>query len=460
MEPKKSKILASISLTLLFVLSLVVLYLCIGVSKTFFLVASLDSALVALALAWAFFGARAAADVFSRRASLERRRTVSEGERLRSEYSFLRKVAGLPARFGYEELEVATDGFRAVIGRGSSASVFKGLLEDGTPVAVKRIEGSEYAEREFRSEVAAIAAVQHVNLARLLGYCLQPRGGYRKNFDRFFFFFYVHVAVRIMFLLLPLLYLRSCRGLSALIRCLPWALRRRVAIDVARALAYLHHDCRSRVLHLDVKPENILLDEDFRARVTDFGLSKLMSRDASRIVTTVRGTRGYLAPEWLLDSGISEKSDVYSFGMVLLEIVGGRRNVRVVGNDSQRRWSYFPRIVSEKVREGRLMEVADERLMAAAEVVEEEVRALVHVALWCIQEKAKMRPSMACVVDMLEGRAQVEPPPETEMIIVDLLSIDDDREASSEGGGGVGREEFGGPFSSTYSYAMSAVSGR
>ncbi|KAK1264959.1 putative receptor-like protein kinase [Acorus gramineus] len=451
MEPKKSKILASISLTLLFLLSLVVLYLCIGVSKTFFLVASLDSALVALALAWAFFGARTAADVFSRRASLERRRTVSEGERLRSEYSFLRKVAGLPARFGYEELEVATDGFRAVIGRGSSASVFKGLLEDGTSVAVKRIEGSEYAEREFRSEVAAIAAVQHVNLARLLGYCLLPRGGYR-----YLVYEFVHNGS-----LDNWIFPRHRRARDGA-RCLPWALRRRVAIDVARALAYLHHDCRSRVLHLDVKPENILLDEDFRARVTDFGLSKLMSRDASRIVTTVRGTRGYLAPEWLLDSGISEKSDVYSFGMVLLEIVGGRRNVRVVGDDSQRRWSYFPRIVSEKVREGRLMEVVDERLMVAgeAEVVEEEVRALVHVALWCIQEKAKMRPSMARVVDMLEGRAQVEPPPETEMIIVDLLSIDDDREAPSEGGGGVSREEFGGPFSSTYSYAMSAVSGR
>ncbi|KAK1312730.1 putative receptor-like protein kinase [Acorus calamus] len=459
MEPKKSKILASISLTLLVLLSLVVLYLCIGVSKTFFLVASLDSALVALAIAWAFFGARAAADVFSRRASLERRRTVSQGERLRSEYSFLRKVAGLPARFGYEELEVATDGFRAVIGRGSSASVFKGLLEDGTPVAVKRIEGSEYAEREFRSEVAAIAAVQHVNLARLLGYCLLPRGGYR-----YLVYEFVHNGSLDNWIFPR--HRRAHDGAddndddSASAQCLPWALRRRVAIDVARALAYLHHDCRSRVLHLDVKPENILLDEDFRARVTDFGLSKLMSRDASRIVTTVRGTRGYLAPEWLLDSGISEKSDVYSFGMVLLEIVGGRRNVRVVGEDSQRRWSYFPRIVSEKAREGRLMEVVDERLLAAEEVVEEEVRVLVHVALWCIQEKAKMRPTMARVVDMLEGRAQVEPPPETEMIIVDLLSIDDDQEALSEGGGRVGREEFGGPFSSTYSYAMSAVSGR
>ena len=124
---------------------------------------------------------------------------------------------------------------------------------------------------------------------------------------------------------------------------------------MARALSYLHHDCRTRVLHLDVKPKNILLDGDFHARVADFGLSKLMGADESRILTTVRGTRGYLAPEWMLESGASEKTYVYSFGMVLLEMLGGRRNVKIVDN----KWSYFPKIVTEKVREGREMEIVD-----------------------------------------------------------------------------------------------------
>lgn len=197
---------------------------------------------------------------------------------------------------------------------------------------------------------------------------------------------------------------------------------------MAKALSYLHHDCRSRILHLDVKPENILINENYRAVVADFGLSKLMGKDESRVVTTIRGTRGYLAPEWLLEHGISEKSDIYSYGMVLLEIIGGQRNVCLIdkrNSRSGRKWQYFPKIVAEKLREGRLMEVVDRRLLEDGSVDEREVRRLVFVALWCIQERARLRPSMARVVEMLEGRVVVNEPPETAMIVVDLLSIDE-----------------------------------
>ncbi|XP_058074559.1 probable receptor-like protein kinase At5g20050 [Magnolia sinica] len=448
MESKRWKIVAAAIVISLLIL-VIVLRFSIGLCKAFFVITGVFLAVILAIFIWVFV--LYAVDRWRRR-SLENRKAF-EGEQLRLEYSFLRRVAGLPSKFRYEELEAATDNFQALLGRGASASVFKGILDDGTPVAVKRIEGVEHGDREFRAEVTAIASVQHVNLVRLLGYCCVIDG------PRFLVYEFVHNGSLDGWIFPQ----GNCRGGRD--DCLSWSLRYRVAIDVAKALAYLHHDCRSRVLHLDVKPENILLNENFRAQVSDFGLSKLMGRDESRVVTTVRGTRGYLAPEWLLENGISEKSDVYSYGMVLLELVGGRRNVCLVGNgnNSQKKWSYFPKIVTEKVREGKIMEVLDERLVRCGGIEEREVKILVHVALWCIQEKSKLRPSMARVVDMLEGRVHVDVPPQTEMIIVDLLSID---QAPTEGPTGnghtrpVGRQIEGQvPTTSTYSFAMSSLSG-
>ncbi|CAA6671739.1 unnamed protein product [Spirodela intermedia] len=391
MKVKTGKVLAGAVAVSLLIL-LLILWLCFGFTKAFFIFAGIDSVAILAIFIWAMFKYSS----LDRRLSMARR-TALDGEELRLQYSILRKVAGLPTLFRYEQLEAATDGFRAVLGKGSSASVFKGILDDGTAVAVKRIDGQEHGEEEFRAEVTALASVQHLNLVRLLGYCLVPRG------PRFLVYEFIENGSLDSWIFSG----DSGRSTSAAQRLLPWEQRCAVALDVARALAYLHHDCRSRVLHLDVKPENILLDEVFRACVADFGLSKLMSRDESRVVTTVRGTRG----------GVSEKSDVYSYGMVLLEIVGGRRNVRLVGDGpaSQRKWSYFPRIVAEKVRQGREMEVE-----------ENQVKAMLYVALWCIQEKPTLRPTMARVVDMLSGRAPVEVPPETEMVVVDLLAIDHD----------------------------------
>lgn len=419
MEGRKGKIVAGATFSSLLIL-IIVLWLCLGLSKTFFLLAGIAVACILSVLVWVLLQHAA----LNRRTMSLVRRSTLEGNELRLEYSFLRKVAGLPTKFRYKDLEVATDHFQALIGRGASASVFKGILDDGTQVAVKWIEGAEHGDQEFRSEVSAVASVQHVNLVRLLGYCLNPGG------PRFLVYEYIHNGSLATWIFPG--DSSSCSGDHHHRKCLPWALRYCVAVDVAKALAYLHNDCRSRVLHLDIKPENILLDEGFRALVSDFGLSKLMGRDQSRIVTTIRGTRGYLAPEWFLENGISEKSDIYSYGMVLLEMVGGRRNVMLVGDGqpSERQWSYFPKIVSEKVREGKAMQVVDERLLQPqgsedVEVEKAQVETLLHVALWCIQENPKLRPSMARVVDMLEGRIPADLPPETEMIIMDILSMDD-----------------------------------
>lgn len=412
MENQKANWIAC-SLVIALIIVIAVAGATLRLSKAFYLVVGVDVALILSVFVWLVVRRH----YNRRRVLLESR--LAEGRELRIEYSFLRKVAGVPTKFRYKEIEEATDGFQALLGQGASASVFKGILSDGTAVAVKRIDGQERGEREFRSEVSAIASVQHVNLARLIGYCCVPAG------PRFLIYEFIQNGSLDCWIF-PKSRRRSRPG-----GCLSWDQRYRVALDVAKALSYLHHDCRSCILHLDVKPENILVDENYRAVVTDFGLSKLMGKDESRIVTTIRGTRGYLAPEWLLEQGISEKSDIYSYGMVLLEMVGGQRNVCLIekGNSQAgRKWQYFPKIVAEKLREGRLMEVVDRRLLEDGGVDEREVRRLVFVAFWCIQERARLRPSMARVVEMLEGRVAFDEPPDTAMIVVDLLSIDEEEQ--------------------------------
>ncbi|XP_049348272.1 probable receptor-like protein kinase At5g20050 [Solanum verrucosum] len=327
-------------------------------------------------------------------------------------YYFLRKVTGVPTRFKLKELEEATNNFGLLVGRGSSACVFKGVLSDGASVAVKRINGEERGDKEFKSEVAAIASVQHVNLVRL--YCSVPPSG-----PRFLVYEYIVNGSLDNWIFRK----RGIRG------CLSLDLRCRVGLDVAKALSYLHHDCRSCILHFDVKPENILLDENHRAILVNFGLSKLMGKVESRVVTTIRGTRGYLAPEWLLENGISEKSDVYSYGMVLLEMIGGRRNITLTENgksiNSKSKFSYLPKIVSEKLEQGKVMEVVDERLVHEAAIggvaVEMQVKRLACVAFSCIQERPSLRSTMARVVEMLEGRGPVEAPRQSTMLILDLL---------------------------------------
>ncbi|KAK1604149.1 hypothetical protein QYE76_027822 [Lolium multiflorum] len=401
MGSKKAKVLAIVVTCVVLAAAEVGLYLCFRLSRPFYLSTAAVLAVTVLSLLLLLHCTAGRAE------RMAARRALDDGEELRVEYSFFRKVAGLPRKFSFQALAAATDDFQCVAGRGSSGTVFRGILDDGTQVAVKRLGGAEHADKEFKAEVSAIAGAQHVNLARLLGFCLgAPRFlvyEYMENgsLDRWIF---------------------PCANDRRERSCLPWARRYQVAVDVAKALAYLHHDCRAKVMHMDVKPENILLDDGFRGILSDFGLSTLAGKEQSRVVTTVRGTAGYLAPEWLLGTGVTEKSDVYSYGMVLLEMVAGRRCLRA---EEDGRWSYLPKIAGEMAREGRLMEVVDRRL--GDEVEEAAVRRAVHVALWCAQERAGARPSMTRVVEMLEGRGvgEVEAPPPADTIMVDLLALDD-----------------------------------
>lgn len=439
MEDKKAKIIA-LSLIISLIITIIIAHIYVRASNTYHLILGADLASIFAILAFIIVRERS-----NRRKTFLETQRVSEGRELRIEYSFLRRVAGVPTKFKHKELEEATNNFSSLLGKGSSGSVYKGVLNDGTSIAVKRILGEdERGEKEFKSEIAAIASVQHTNLVRILGYCCVQTG------PRFIVYEFFPKGSLDKWIFHQ----------KGSYNCLAWENRVRVAIDVARALSYLHHDCRSRILHLDVKPENILLDENFRGIVSDFGLSKLMGRDESKVVTTVRGTKGYLAPEWLLENGISEKSDVYSFGMVVLEMIGGRRNIRVLEKiekeKEKKTFEYFPKIVIEKLREGKVMDLVDKRVLERGGIDEREVKKLVCVALWCIQEKARLRPSMVRVVEMLDGRAPVDVPPHSQMVMVDLLSIEQDE-------GYVGYVGYGRQIpssSSSYSFAMSVLSGR
>ncbi|KAK1555350.1 hypothetical protein Q3G72_025205 [Acer saccharum] len=197
---------------------------------------------------------------------------------------------------------------------------------------------------------------------------------------------------------------------------LEWQERFDIALGTARGLAYLHSGCEQKIIHCDIKPENILLHH-FQAKISDFGLSKLLSPEQSSLFTTMRGTRGYLAPEWLTNSAISEKIDVYSFGMVLLELVSGRKNCSPrsqshsidnsgssgvhLSSSSSSGLVYFPLFALEMHEQGRYMELVDPRL--EGRVTSEEVEKLVIVALCCVHEEPVLRPNIVSVVGILEG---------------------------------------------------------
>ncbi|KAI5001276.1 hypothetical protein ZWY2020_025926 [Hordeum vulgare] len=213
--------------------------------------------------------------------------------------------------FTYSHLVRATKKFSEKLGGGGFGSVFKGELGVSTSIAVKRLDGSRQGEKQFRAEVSSIGLIQHINLVKLIGFCCE--GDHR-------LLVYEHMLNGSLDGLL----FKKSNNVDVVV--LNWDTRYQITLGVARGLSYLHQSCRECIIHCDIKPENILVDASFVPKVADFGLAAFLGRDFSRILTTFRGTAGYLAPEWLSGVAITPKVDVYSFGMVLLEIISGRRN--------------------------------------------------------------------------------------------------------------------------------------
>lgn len=293
--------------------------------------------------------------------------------------------------FTYRELQVATKNFSERLGGGGFGSVFKGALPDGSLVAVKKLEGVSQGEKQFRMEVSTIGTTQHVNLVRLRGFCTEGSG-------RLLVYEYMPNGCLSDFLF------HKKRNNDEQ-KVLDWKTRFAIAVGTARGIVYLHEKCRDCIIHCDIKPENILLDSNFCPKVADFGLAKLLGREYSKVLTTMRGTRGYLAPEWLSGLPITVKADVYSFGMTLLEIIAGRRNM---DGDEESSEMFFPAWAATQISSGNAMEVLDKKLLDLNDAEAEQVRRAAIVGGWCIQDDEDERPTMGQVLQILEG--VVDPP--------------------------------------------------
>jgi serine/threonine protein kinase len=303
---------------------------------------------------------------------------------------YLKNLTGLPTIFTYKSIETATGRFSKEIGKGGFGKVYEGKLSDGIPVAVKCLgDWAGQGQREFCAEIATISSINHSNLVSLRGLCVEGQ----------------HRILVYEFMANGSL----DRWLFGSDKQLDWKTRYSIALGTARGLAYLHEDSRLCILHLDIKPQNILLDENFRAKVSDFGMATSMDRDIeSRVVTQARGTLGYMAPEWFYEVGITSKSDVFSYGMVLLEIVSGRKNLDS-SQDSEH--CFFPSIALSKARQGKMEELIDSGLKLKRPEDMDGAYRLIKTALWCIQSNSALRPSMGTVVRMLEGDLDIIVPP-------------------------------------------------
>ncbi|KAG6700631.1 hypothetical protein I3842_08G121500 [Carya illinoinensis] len=286
----------------------------------------------------------------------------------------------MPIRYSFSEIKKITKGFRERLGEGGYGTVFKGTLRSGHLVVVKMLSQSKANGQDFINEVATIGRIHHVNIVQLIGFC-------------------VHGSKR------ALIYEFMPNGslnkhiFSSKKNILNYEKTYDIALGVARGIEYLHQGCDMQILHFDIKPHNILLDENLKPKVSDFGLAKLYPVEDSIVpLTHARGTFGYMAPEMLYKNigGISYKADVYSFGMLFMEMASRRKNLNAFTEHLSQ--IYFPTWIYDQFHDGKNIEIQD-----ATEDERKTCEKMMIVALWCIQLNPRDRPSMNEVIKMLEG---------------------------------------------------------
>ncbi|VVA25358.1 PREDICTED: putative receptor kinase ZmPK1 [Prunus dulcis] len=290
-------------------------------------------------------------------------------------------------RFTYAELKRATDGFKQEVGKGGFGTVYKGVLDDERVVAVKRLDGILQGDAEFWAEVSVIGNINHRNLVKLWGFCAD-------NEHKLLVYEYLENGSldKILF---------TSDGELGLEQ------RYNIALGTAKGLSYLHEECLEWVLHCDVKPQNILLDDHLEPKVSDFGMSKLFKdiqgiRDINGMgFSKARGTRGYMAPEWMMNLKIDAKADVYSYGIVLLELLSGKSASILISALAKEynECNQLAQCVTEKIRKEGLEEVLDPRLLG--ELDKKKLERLMKVALLCVQDDRSARPAMSKVVELL-----------------------------------------------------------
>ncbi|XP_015572844.1 interleukin-1 receptor-associated kinase 1 isoform X2 [Ricinus communis] len=291
-----------------------------------------------------------------------------------------------PRIFTYDEMGIATGYFSHVhlLGEGGFAHVYKGVLRNtGEVVAIKKFKYRDgQREDEFEKEIKAISSVRHRNLVKLIGYCINGP-------DRLLVLEFV-----------PNNSLKThLHGKKT--PTLEWPKRINIAIGSAKGLEYLHEDCNPKIIHRDIKADNILLDADFKPKVADFGLVKFFPESVSvtHISSLCRGTHGYADLEHYPSQKVSDKSDVYSFGVVLLELITGRQPIEFRRNARIVDWARL--LISHALRSGDYLSLLDPKLKGNCD--KNEVERMIHCAVACVYKPSERRPKMKQIVQALEG---------------------------------------------------------
>ncbi|KAF7822595.1 putative LRR receptor-like serine/threonine-protein kinase [Senna tora] len=293
--------------------------------------------------------------------------------------------------FSLRQIKAATNNFdpKNKIGEGGFGPVYKGVLSDGAVIAVKQLSAkSKQGNREFVNEIGMISALQHPNLVKLFGCCIEGNQ---------LLLIYEYMENNSL--------ARALFGHQEQRLHLDWPLRMKICVGIARGLAYLHEESRLKIVHRDIKATNVLLDKDLNAKISDFGLAKLDEEENTHISTRIAGTIGYMAPEYAMRGYLTDKADVYSFGVVALEIVSGKSNTNYRPKDEfvyLLDWAY---VLQEQ---GNLLELVDPSL--GPNFSESEAMRMLNLALLCTNPSPTLRPSMSSVVSMLEGKTPIQTP--------------------------------------------------
>eukprot|EP00258_Populus_trichocarpa_P044701 XP_024460720.1 rust resistance kinase Lr10 isoform X4 [Populus trichocarpa] len=285
-------------------------------------------------------------------------------------------------RYSYSEIKKMTGGFKEKLGEGGFGCVYKGKLRSGHSAAIKLLGKSKANGQDFINEVATIGRIRHTNVVQLVGFCAE--GSKRA----------------LVYDFMPNGSLNNFIFSQESSVSLSWEKLHEISLGVAHGIEYLHRGCEMQILHFDIKPHNILLDENFAPKVSDFGLARLCpANETEKSLTAAGGTIGYMAPELFYKNigRVSYKADVYSFGMLLLEMAGRRKNLNALTENSNQ--IYWPDWVHDQVSNEKAIEIGD----GGTEEEEKIVKKMIITGLWCIQMNPLNRPAMNEVVEMLEG---------------------------------------------------------